>query len=76
MKTDNERELRDSFLLDFLAWVPKKEDPEVLEQAISRNRYENNPESLTSYPHSAPIFMNKSPSIFHLGNQVSPSVAN
>ncbi|CAM2822523.1 hypothetical protein [Legionella worsleiensis] len=34
----------------------KEEDPEILEQAIKRNEYENNPTSLPSYSYS-PLFM-------------------
>ena len=67
MKTKNERELIDSTILKLLAGssltavellgaTHKKEDPEVIEQAINRNRYENNPMSLSSYSYS-PLLM-------------------
>lgn len=64
MKTKIERELIDSTILklvaessltaaiDLLEATHKKEDPEAIEQAINRNRYENNPMSLPSYSYS------------------------
>lgn len=45
-----------SFAVDLFGAKHKKKDPEVLEQAIARNRYQNNPTSLPSYSY-APLLL-------------------